>query len=139
MQLEPGRAGLEAAERLAERVVPGIQPGQRRDPSVRRARELEHALVGLAVPTRLLEGEDDAVGAREGERRDRLLLGREETGRISQPDVHVHVDEIEVWQPVAQNGESGGEEILGVHGDLVPRRSRATRSCGVTTDHLGAL
>jgi hypothetical protein len=109
MQLEPGRTRLEAAERLVERVVPGIQPGQCRDLSVRPAREIEHAVVGLAVPARLLERKDDAVRVCQGQRRERLLLGRQEACEIRQPHVHVHVDEVERRKPVAQDGEPRGE------------------------------
>jgi len=96
MQLEADRAGVQAAPRLLDRAVGGIQAAQRLEPSRMRLNELEHARVRLGIAARLAEREDERPRIDLLERVERLFLGRQQPGRIVKAEVHVGVVRTEI-------------------------------------------
>jgi hypothetical protein len=124
VQLESDGAGVEAALRLAERVLGGVEAAERPQPVGVGFDELEHPLVRLAVPAGLLEREDQRARVDLLERAERVLGGGQQAGGIVQPDVDVRVEEPQVVDVAMQHLDPRHEVFLGVH--RRPRYPRLT-------------
>ena len=128
VQLDAGRAGVEAAPRLRDRAgVLRLDAAQRAQRAVRRRDPVEHHVVGLAVAVGLVHREHERArvdGREDGQQLvDRLL----EAVGIVGPDVGVGIEQREARDVLGGPVEPGPQEGAGVEHAAAHYRRFASR------------
>jgi hypothetical protein len=102
MELDPACATVEGALGLGERVVLGVEPAEREQPSVRPLGLVDDHVVGGRIAVGLVHREDESARVDSLERADQLFAAASVAVRVVEPDVRVDVEQVEVRDVFAQ-------------------------------------